>query len=162
DVMQKEVLDPLDMTRSAFQWSPTISNVATAYTKSGDVDPGVLHEDQAAGGLYTSVNDLAKFFTKGLTGDFLTPEDVTLMHTPAEATKGQYGFGNFLFTLEDGTQVVWHDGIGVGTRTIFFLLPQSKDGLLIFTNKGSGNQIFEDVVCAWDQWLHGSQTKLCQ
>ena len=53
----------------------------------------------------------------------------------AEATNGEYGFGNFLFTLEDGTPVVWHDGIGVGQRSIFFLLPQTGDGLIILTNK---------------------------
>lgn len=161
DVMQRDVLDPLGMTNSRFQWSPAL-NAATAYTASGDVDAEVLHADLAAGGLYASALDLARFLTGGLHGDWLTPESVTLMYTPAEATRDGYGYGYFLFTLADGTSVAWHDGIGIGTRTIFFLLPESDDGLIILTNKATGNRIFRDVVCAWDSWLHAEQTALCQ
>ena len=162
DVMQRDVLDPLGMQRSTFQWSADLTDAATSYKLSGLVDHGLLHEDLAAGGLFTSANDLARFFIQGMTGDWLKPESVALMHTPAEASDGQYGFGNFLFSLDDGTPVVWHDGIGVGQRSIFFLLPQSGDGLIILTNKATGNQIFREIVCAWDGWLHGDQTKLCQ
>ncbi|MFN8565259.1 MAG: serine hydrolase domain-containing protein [Anaerolineae bacterium] len=161
DVMQRDVLEPLGMTHSQFQWSLAL-NAATAYTSSGDVDYEVLHADLAAGGLYTSALDLARFLTDGLNGDWLTPENVALMHTPAEATRDGYGFGYFLFTLEDGTTVAWHDGIGIGTRTIFLLLPESDDGLVILTNKATGNRIFREIVCAWDSWLHGDQTRLCQ
>lgn len=162
DVMQTDLLDRLGMTRSKFQWPAGMPNMATSYTTSGNVDSDLVHEDQAAGGLFTSANDLARFFTLGMTSDWLTPANVALMHTPAEATDEQYGFGNFLFSLDNGTPVVWHDGIGFGQRSIFFLLPQSGDGLIILTNKASGNRIFKDVVCAWDAWLHGDETKLCQ
>ncbi len=161
-VMQRDLLDRLGMDHSQFQWSPDLSDLATSYTASGEVDHDLVHEDLAAGGLFTSAGDLARFFTEGMSGGYLTPEDVALMHTPADATNGQYGFGNFLFTLDDGTQVVWHDGIGVGQRSIFLLLPDSGDGLIILTNKASGNTIFREIVCAWDQWLHGDQTPLCQ
>jgi CubicO group peptidase (beta-lactamase class C family) len=162
DVMKTDLLDRLGMTRSFFQWPAGMPNRATSYTASGKVDHDLIHEDQAAGGLFTSANDLARFFTLGMTGDWLKPESVALMHTPAEATDGEYGFGNFLFSLGDSTPVVWHDGIGVGQRSIFFLLPQSGDGLIILTNKANGNQIFKETVCAWDAWLHGDQTRLCQ
>ncbi len=164
DLMQRDVFDPLGMDHSYWNWTDQSTDAwATSYTASGDVDHSLVHEDLAAGGLFTSANDLARFFTVGLDGDWLTPEDVALMHTPAEATDGQYGFGNFLMTLQDGTPVVWHDGIGVGQRAIFFLLPASGDGLIILTNSGKGNTIFREIVCAWDAWLHdGDQTRLCQ
>jgi CubicO group peptidase (beta-lactamase class C family) len=161
EVMQRDVLDLLGMTHSSFEWSPELG-AATAYTRDGDVEDRVVHLDLAAGGLYTSANDLARFFTEGMTGDWLTPESVALMHTAADGTRGEYGFGNFLFTLADGTPVVWHDGIGFGVRSIFLLLPESGDGLIILTNKGDGNKIFRDIVCLWDYWLHGEQTRLCK
>jgi hypothetical protein len=47
-------------------------------------------------------------------------------------------------------------------RSIFVLLPQTGDGLIILTNKGDGNQIFRDLICLWDYWLHGEQTRLCK
>ncbi len=161
DVMQHDVLDPLGMTHSSFVWSPELE-AATAYRSNGQVEDRVVHLDLAAGGLYTSANDLARFFSAGMIGDWLTPESIALMHTPAEGTSGDYGFGNFLFKLADGTPVVWHDGIGYGVRSIFLLLPQSGDGLIILTNKGDGNRIFRDLICAWDNWLHGEQTRLCK
>ncbi|MEO8393309.1 MAG: serine hydrolase domain-containing protein [Chloroflexota bacterium] len=162
DVMKTDVLDRLGMTRSFFQWPAGLPDRATSYTTSGNVDSDLIHEDQAAGGLFTSANDLARFFTQGMTGDWLTPESVALMHTAAEATEGEYGFGNFLFSLDGGIPVVWHDGIGFGQRSIFFLLPRHGDGLIILTNKGNGNRIFKQIVCAWDFWLHGDATTLCQ
>ncbi len=96
--------------------------------------------------------------TSALAASLLQADDFTT----AEATRDGYGFGYFLFSLADGTPVAWHDGIGFGTRTIFFLLPESDDGLVILTNKATGNRIFRDIVCAWDRWLHAEQTKLCQ
>lgn len=161
EVMRRDVLEPLGMTHSSFDWSLELG-AATAYRRDGSVEDRVVHLDLAAGGLYTSANDLARFFAEGMTGDWLTPESVGLMHTAADGTRGEYGFGNFLFTLADGTPVVWHDGIGFGVRSIFLLLPESGDGLVILTNKGDGNAIFRDLICQWDMWLHGEQTRLCR
>jgi CubicO group peptidase (beta-lactamase class C family) len=163
DVMQRDLLDSLGMAHSRFGWSADAPlNWATHYLASGQVDDTIVHEDLAAGGLFASASDLGRFLTSGLQGDWLTPESISLMLTPAEATKGEYGFGYFLFTLKDGTPVAWHDGIGVGQRSVFFLLPESGDGLVILTNKGNGNRIFRQIVCAWDEWLHGAQTGLCK
>ena len=72
------------------------------------------------------------------------------------------GLFNSAARLADGTPVVWHDGIGFGGRSIFLLLPQSGDGLIILTNKGDGNTLFREMVCLWDYWLHGEQTRLCK
>lgn len=163
DVMQRDLLDRLGMAHSRFGWSADAPlDWATHYLANGQVDDTIIHEDLAAGGLFTTADDLARFLTAGLDGGFLTPESVAQMLTPAEATKGEYGFGYFLFALKDGTPVAWHDGIGVGQRAIFFLLPQSGDGLVILTNKGNGNRVFRQIVCAWDAWLHGAQTGLCK
>lgn len=174
-LMQRDLLDPLGMDHSYWHWTdvPGVPSDerATSYTAAGAVDDTLLHVDLAAGGLFTSANDLARFFTQGMSGDRLSAESVKAMHTAVEGTDGEYGFGNFLLTLgndslDDGSQVVWHDGIGVGQRSIFFLIPDAEgatdEGLIILTNSGRGNVIFRDVVCAWDSWLHdGEQTKLC-
>ncbi len=167
DRIQADLFDNLGMDHSYPNWSAQIGDqLATSYTAAGAVDSSLLHADLAAGGLFTSADDLARFFTEGMSADWLTPESVALLHTPADGTDGEYGFASFLFSLDDGTPVVWHDGIGVGQRSIFFLLPDSSgstaDGLIILTNSGKGNVIFHDVVCVWDAWLHdGDQTKLC-
>lgn len=158
--MQQELFAPLGMEHTSFVWTPELG-AATAYQPNGQPEPKVVHLDQAAGGLYTSANDLARFFTSGMTDEWLTPESVALMHTPVDGTDGAYGFGYYVETLPDGSTAVWHDGQGWGARTIFFLIPEKGEGLIILTNIRSGNSIFRQIICEWDMWVNGDQTRLC-
>jgi CubicO group peptidase (beta-lactamase class C family) len=160
-VMQDDLLTPLGMANSSFEWSADLG-AATDHGRGGAVETHVVHLDHAAGGLYASANDLATFFTVGMSAEWLSPESVALMHTPAEATDDSYGFGYFVETLPDGSLGVWHDGIGAGARTLFVLLPEQGEGLIILTNSRTGNALFEPLVCAWDLWANGTETDLCQ
>ncbi|MEP7293208.1 MAG: serine hydrolase domain-containing protein [Chloroflexota bacterium] len=160
-VMQDDLLTPLGMEHSSFEWSADL-NAATDYGRGGAVETHVVHVDQAAGGLYASANDLAAFFSAGMTDDYLTPESIALMHTPVEGTDETYGFGYYVETLPDGSTGVWHDGQGWGARTLFVLMPEQGEGLIILTNLRNGNSVFEDVVCAWDMWVNGVETDLCK
>ncbi len=161
EVMNEDVLTPLGMEHSSFVWTPELG-AATAYGRGGEVETHVVHMDQAAGGLYASVNDLARFFTAGMTDDWLMPESVALMQSAAEATEDSYGFGYFIEALPDGEVGVWHDGIALGARSLFVLVPARGEGIIFLTNARTGNALFEDVVCAWDAWANGTETDLCQ
>ncbi len=67
DRIQADVFDNLGMDHSYPNWSAQIGDrLATSYTAAGAVDSTLLHADLAAGGLFTSANDLARFFTAGL------------------------------------------------------------------------------------------------
>jgi len=64
DWMQKNVLQPLDMTNSSYQQPPTAtSNLATGYYGNGKPVTGKYHiyPEQAAAGLWTTPTDLAKY-----------------------------------------------------------------------------------------------------
>ena len=161
DVMDEDLLTPLGMENSSFVWTPELG-AATDYGRGNEVEPHVVHMDQAAGGLYASVNDLARFFTAGMTDEWLTPESVALMQSAAEATDDSYGFGYFVEALPDGGIGVWHDGIAAGGRSLFVLVPEQGEGLIIMTNARAGNTVFEDMVCAWDTWVNGEETDLCK
>lgn len=161
DVMHEDLLTPLGMEHSSFVWTPEL-DAATAYGTGNEVDTRVVHMDQAAGGLYASANDLARFFTAGMTDEWLTPESVALMQSAAAATDGGYGFGYFIEAMADDRVGVWHDGIAAGARSLFVLLPDEGDGIIILTNARAGNRVFEDVVCAWDTWVNGEETELCK
>lgn len=160
-LMQDDLFTPLGMAHSSFAWSPELE-AASDYSFDGSLNTSVVHMDQAAGGLYASANDLATFFTTGMSAEYLTPESVLTMQSAAPATSDGYGLGYFVETLADGTTFVWHDGIGWGARTLFILLPESGDGLILLTNTRSGNVLFEPLVCAWDTWIHGEETNLCK
>src|SRR4029453_10869170 len=67
DVMQAEVLEPLGMTTSSFQWAR-----APETPRPPDADGGPLPDfafaEQAAAGLVTTAPDLARFVAAALAG----------------------------------------------------------------------------------------------
>jgi CubicO group peptidase (beta-lactamase class C family) len=166
--MQADVFDRLKLERASFEWSPQLKAV-TAYDKTGQPSTRTVHLDQAAGGLYISVKDLATFFSTLLPGGdnakpgrgLLQPDNVAQMFTPIEKIRKQYGFGYFVEQLKTGQQAVWHDGIGFGARSIFMLVPATGEGIVIVTNSGQGNQLFKAVFCAWNAWAVPGTKELC-
>ncbi|HWN88666.1 MAG TPA: serine hydrolase domain-containing protein, partial [Chitinophagaceae bacterium] len=89
--MQKNVLNPLDMTNSSYQQPPTATaNVATGYYENGKSVSGKYHvyPEQAAAGLWTTPTDLAKYIIEcqsaleGRSKKVLSPEMMKKRLTP--------------------------------------------------------------------------------
>jgi CubicO group peptidase (beta-lactamase class C family) len=165
DYMQSTLFEPLALENSSFMWS---SEVATNYFSNGQRETGVIHIDQAAGGLYTSANDLATFLASLLSDGeeapgrgLIAPESVEAIFTPAQATRDEYGFGVYIDTRPNQPRLIWHDGIG-NARSLFALLPESGEGLIIMTNKFNGVQMFSTIRCAWDEWLEEDLSAWCR
>jgi hypothetical protein len=51
-----------------------------------------------------------------------------------------------IYTLENEEYALSHGGADVGVRTITFILPKTKQGLLIFTNSDVGGNVYEALV----------------
>ena len=59
--MQREVLDPLGMTHSSFTWQADLrARTATGHDVAGRAVPRSALTEQAAGGLHTTAEDLAR------------------------------------------------------------------------------------------------------
>ncbi len=89
--MQREVLDPLGMTRSSFEWRDDLRPAtAIGHNKQGQPYPNFLYTEKAAAGLYTTASDLARFAAAAMTGPqgqpagraVLSPGTVAAMLTP--------------------------------------------------------------------------------
>lgn len=48
--------------------------------------------------------------------------------------------------LENGEYALAHGGADVGVRAIVFILPKTKQGLLIFTNSDTGGNVYEILI----------------
>ena len=46
----------------------------------------------------------------------------------------------------NGENVITHGGVDNGTQTIVFILPKSKEGLVIFTNSGNGSEAYIPII----------------
>ncbi|MBC7812293.1 MAG: beta-lactamase family protein [Burkholderiales bacterium] len=157
DYMQETVFAPLGIENSSYELTPEIeTNLATGYAGPAVPKPIIRYTEQAAGGLYMTAADLASFVAANVESSetemgagIISPESVTLAHTDAEATNGEYGFGLFLYPLEDGRSVVWHDGISAAWRTLFAFEPESGEGIVILTNSSQGDDLYDEILCAW-------------
>lgn len=147
DYMQREVLRPLGMEQSSFECTPEIQvRTASAYDRSGNQIPNYLYTEEAAAGLYTTADDLAKFVAASMTGPngeppgrgVLTPQAIRQMISPAPATKGTYGLGFQIQELPGGLHMVYHAGGNPGWGAIFAELAEKHVGLVVLTNSDPG------------------------
>lgn len=155
DYMQDTVFQPHAMDHSSFVWTQELGAV-TGYTRSGAPADRPVHADLAAGGLYTSADDLATFLSTLLLGreseieHALSADSADQLFAPADGTDGEYGLGVFLRHDNNDDLIAWHDGLGPEAKAVFYLRPYSgADGLLILTNAVQGDRLFEPALCIW-------------
>ena len=63
------------------------------------------------------------------------------------STKGKhFGLGFEIYDLGNGEIAFSHGGSDNGFQTIIFILPKTKQGLLIFTNSDTGGSVYETLL----------------
>lgn len=167
--MHREVLAPLGMERATFTWSDDLAaEVPLGYDLNGGPVLPYVYPEKASGGLFASVDDIARFVAAGVTGsappgrDVLRPESVQLLHAPQADVAGifrvvapSYGFGHFVETLAGGETAVWHGGQGHGWMTHFHAIPGTGDGIVILTNSQRSWPFIAEILAEWGNW-HGA------
>lgn len=124
-LMQTELFGPLDMRETGFANTSDDGTVRIGDVLPRRVQIYGLRDDQlttsdfffapqgyGAGGLYTSVGDLAKLFTAVDEGRLLTPESVRELARPATLANGKrspFGLG-WIARSYRGTQIAGHSG----------------------------------------------------
>jgi CubicO group peptidase (beta-lactamase class C family) len=163
DFIQTKIMNPLQMTESApnYDLLKNKNNIIDAHAPvDGKVQ--VIRRDwkyvaDAAGGIYSSVHDMAKWIimqmNNGKYGDDLknqllsektheemwTPQTIIPVHgqTTYNTHFASYGLGWFL-SDENGYKVPTHTGGLAGIVTQVTLIPELKLGIIVFTNQQSG------------------------
>lgn len=165
EYVQSAVLEPLDMDDATFSWDDDVeSTLATGYMLDGSRGPVFVDSVNAPGGLYATVDDIARFVaasTAGPAGEpkgrgVLTPAGVEELHAPAVETSGlfgfvsdAYGFGHFVETLPDGQRAVSHGGQHTGWLSYYYAVPETGDGIVVLTNSERAQRFLAQVVDAW-------------
>lgn len=149
--MQREVLNPLGMTRSSYVPRPELApSTATGYTHGDRAVPPSLFTEQAPSGLYSTANDLARFVAAGMSGPrgerpgrgVLTPAGVSALFARTPVPDGMTtSLGYDVEPLSDGTHAAGHSGKNSGWLTEFFTLPDRGEGLVVLTNSDGGGPI---------------------
>jgi len=164
DYVREAVLRPLGMVNSDFRLSDELmSRSSLAYDERGLPTPNPRFTEQAAAGLHTTVEDLAKFAAAAMATDdgdargrgVLKAETVELMLTPAPASNLTYGLGYAATLRSTGRQGRGHGGSNRGWQATFEVIPETRDGIVVLTNSSIGSRAFQRIVQTWDQWLAG-------
>jgi len=147
------VFKPLHMKDSYLIFDKRIdqSRVASWHDTSGKAayDNKMFAVANAADDLVTTVEDYGKFLAAVMNGFGLSRElyaDMIKPHTLMRPDR-YMGLGwavNLNFVVKE--PVINHEGADVGIRSLAFWLPDSKEGLIIFTNSDNGYKIFKEMV----------------
>jgi CubicO group peptidase (beta-lactamase class C family) len=145
------IFAPLKMsdTRYVYDNSVDESRVAIGYDKDGKTyEPVKNNTANAADDLLTTIEDYGKFLVSVLKSTGLTKEVYAEMTTNQVAsTKGKhFGLGFEIYDLGNEEYALSHGGSDKGVQTIVFILPKTKQGLLIFTNSDTGANVYESLL----------------
>jgi D-alanyl-D-alanine dipeptidase/CubicO group peptidase (beta-lactamase class C family) len=158
-LMQRKLLDPLDMKDSSFDPSPELRKriaKATMWTGHGREFPAPVWDlgMSPAGNLYSSVNDQAKFLRflfaegRGPKGQLIKRETLEQMVTiqfPKKGEKTGFGLGFFVSEL-DGKRMIRHGGAVYGFATEFAALTDDKLGVIVCASRDVGNAVTSRIA----------------
>lgn len=141
EFLRDRILKPLGMDHTVFDPKDADPGLARGYTAFalGPPEPakreatGWIH---AAGGLYTTPSDLAKWDVALVSGKVLKPESYRLMTTPRELADGRvrdYGCG-IAVGRRRGETVLRHSGAVSGFLTYNAVVSRSKSAVVLMTN----------------------------
>ncbi len=91
----------------------------------------------AGGGFLSTAEDLVRFASAHLRGDFLKPETVRMLFTSQRTNSGEetgYGIGWMVGKDKRGRKIVGHSGGSVGGTSYLLLIPEAKIAVAVLVN----------------------------
>ncbi len=161
EYMRTEVFLPLGMKSAAYTVDDSMMPYPpTAYNLGGKPIPVYLYPEKAAGGLFATVEDIARFAQAGLKENpVLSAQSIGRMYLPESRKIGiyglafeAYGLGHYLETLPNGLRSVSHGGQGNGIMTHFQAVPETGDAIVILTNSQRSWPFIAYVLSDWAWW----------
>ncbi len=137
--VQTAILNPLQMTRSTYEYIGELENTAPSYERDGSVAPRYRYASDAATGFNSTTADLSRLAIAILNEmSPLHPDTIGVMHTPEAFNAGApiWGLGTILYApVADGGYVFGHDGGNdPALNSTMRLNPETRDGIIVFTS----------------------------
>jgi CubicO group peptidase (beta-lactamase class C family) len=174
--MKSEVLEPLGMTSSSFDWDPPLrGRTATPYLADGKPSPVMVPQDLAADALFSTGPDLGRYLSAPLPGNEALSSAAlpTRLVGRISASRDQLpriqldglrfdgpGLGRFIERLPDGRVAVTNGGYDPGWSSQFYLIPSAGEGIVVLTNSEVGEPVIAEILADWASWRGLPQTKM--
>ena len=143
DWMEKHVFEPLGMTETMVREDPRhiVPRSAQGYLPTEDggfMEVPDIGASAGAGGIYTTVGDLARWMGNLGTGELGGEQILAEMTAPFVLTTGDttnYGLG-LILDRERGLRRIQHGGADAAHRSHFAYYPDLDAGLMVLSNNG--------------------------
>jgi CubicO group peptidase (beta-lactamase class C family) len=156
DQLAKELIfQPLQMNDTRFFWDDGVNETrfAKGYDMKGDLyETHKTKKANAADDLLTTVKDYTTFVMYVMNGAGLSKELYSQMISNQVRIKpNQYCGLGWMVDENIGNEeiAITHGGKDEGVNTIIFMLPKSKQGLVIFTNCDNGTDIYIPTILSY-------------
>lgn len=146
------IFEPLGMHDTRFFWTEAVDETRFAkwHKKDGSLYKTYKNKSaNAADDLLTTVEDYCKFMVHMMNGAGLNKDLYRQIISKQVQIKqnSYFGLGWIGYENINGNEVVLqHGGDDIGVHTIAFIFPQSKKGLLIFTNSDNGTESYVPAI----------------
>ena len=149
----KEVLfSPLGMNNTHFYWTPAINESDYAIEHDENGEPIALkkyYEVNAAANMMTTVTDYSKFLIHIMNGanlsDTLYSEFLKPQINEKNGIDRNLGM-QLLSNLPNNEVAIMHTGGDYGTKAIVIGLPNTKRGLVLFSNSENGMVLWQKII----------------
>lgn len=164
EYMSSEVLLPLGMKNSSYDWNKEFSQMPKGYNLKGEVIEPYVYSYKASGGLTATVEDIGLFVSSQMQEynssiEVLNNQSITEIRTSTVDKLGlyslvfdTYGYGCYIENLPDGKKAIAHGGQGAGWMTHYHAVPQTGDGIVILTNSQRSWPFISYMLCDWSKW----------
>ena len=145
------IFQPLQMLDTRYVWDKNLDTkrLAIGYDKNGNPYKTTKNYiPSGADDLLTTIEDYGNFLISVLNADGIEKKvyDEMISNQVASSKGKHFGLGFEIYDLGNGEIAISHGGSDKGVQTIFFILPKTKQGLLIFTNSDTGINVYEKIL----------------
>ncbi len=152
DISDSVLFNPQKMLNTKYKWGDERNKVRFAYRHNAE---GEEYNNQgcmqvsSASGLLTTITDFAAFGIYVMNHAGLSDSLFSDMTSTQINIKKDYDQGlgwQIVRNLPDDEYALVHEGGEWGISTIAILLPESKNGIIVFTNGDRGDEVYSKVV----------------
>lgn len=158
EFMTSEVLAPLGMTSSRFGGPVESERFADAHGGYGEPADSPRFTALAAAGIHTTLEDMVRFAEASMTAKNapLSEASIQAMQTPVSVGGETYGLGYQCGKVGEH-RWIGHGGSNMVWLAEMRLVPETGDGILVFTNSSRGSQMLRDVMGEWSAAMGGER-----
>jgi CubicO group peptidase (beta-lactamase class C family) len=143
--LTRRILKPLGMNHTAYEPDPSDKRLARGYATFALSEPEYISPEAtgwigAAGAIYSTPSDLAKWDMALIGGKVLKPDSYTLMTKPRKLTDGkisEYGCGLGV-RMQSNRQILSHNGAVSGFVAWNATIPSTRSAIVMMCNQDGG------------------------